>query len=99
MIFTISLTLKADGQDTTHRVWRAAIQFKSPSNVLDRLFFRRFFTLDIYHSTQEKNKYSRFKVRSGAVETGTHEILRDANKIKVFTIKEIGNFKEPPLPQ
>ena len=99
MIFTISLTLKADGHDTFHRVWRAAIDFKSATHVLNRLFFRRYFTIDIYHSTQEKNKYSRFKVRSGAVETGAHEVLRDANQIKVFTIKDLRNFKEPIIPE
>ena len=99
MIFTISLTLKADGQDTFHKVWRAAIGFKNATHVLNRLFFRRYFTIDIYHSTQENNKYSRFKVRSGAVEAGTHEILRDANKIKVFNIRDLGNFKEPVLPE
>ena len=97
MIFTISLTLKADGEETFHKVWRAAIEFKSPSYVLDRLFFRRFFTIDIYHSTQKDNEYSKLKVRTGAVEAGFHDILREADRIKVYTITKIGQLDTIPL--
>ena len=97
MIFTTSPTLKADGEETFHKVWRSAIQLKSPSNFLDRLFFRRFFTIDIYHSTQKDNEYSKFKVRTGAVEAGTHDILREADRIKVYTIQKIGHFDTIPL--